>query len=177
MKGEGRAHRPVRRHRLHGRAHRSGAGRARCAPCARGSLGRSPGAARRRAGRGLRRGSPTSRGARARESGDVLISTVGPFARWGEAAINAGATYFDSTGEPAFIRRVFDHHGPRAAAAGSALLTASRLRGDEVRASPIRRRDVIDQLMPRERDGEPLRPSKRGARVWRTWSCASPAER
>lgn len=62
------------------------------------------------------------------ERGDVLISTVGPFARWGapavEAAIAAGATYFDSTGEPAFIRRVFDDHGPRAAAAGSALLTA-----------------------------------------------------
>ena len=62
------------------------------------------------------------------EPGDVLISTVGPFARWGgpavEAAIAAGATYFDSTGEPAFIRRVFDEHGPAAARAGSALVTA-----------------------------------------------------
>src|SRR5688500_16275233 len=40
--------------------------------------------------------------------GDVLVSTVGPFARWGEpavhAAIAAPAAYLDSTGEPAFIR-------------------------------------------------------------------------
>lgn len=62
------------------------------------------------------------------ESGDVLISTVGPFARFGEpaveAAIDAGATYLDSTGEPAFIRRVFEAWGPRADRAGIALLTA-----------------------------------------------------
>jgi short subunit dehydrogenase-like uncharacterized protein len=62
------------------------------------------------------------------ERGDVLVSTVGPFARWGEpaveAAIDAGATYFDTTGEPIFIRRVFEHHGPAAARAGAALLTA-----------------------------------------------------
>ena len=62
------------------------------------------------------------------EPGDILISTVGPFTRWGdpavEAAIAAGATYLDSTGEPAFIRRVFEHHGPAAERAGAALLTA-----------------------------------------------------
>lgn len=62
------------------------------------------------------------------ERGDVLISTVGPFVRWGapaiEAAIDAGATYIDSTGEPAFIRRVFEHYGPRAGRAGCALLPA-----------------------------------------------------
>lgn len=60
--------------------------------------------------------------------GDVLISTVGPFVRWGavaaEAAIDAGAHYLDSTGEPAFIRRVFEDYGPRAEAAGSLMLTA-----------------------------------------------------
>lgn len=60
--------------------------------------------------------------------GDVLLTTVGPFARWGavaaEAAIDAGAHYLDSTGEPAFIRRVFEDFGPRAAAAGSLMLTA-----------------------------------------------------
>jgi short subunit dehydrogenase-like uncharacterized protein len=59
---------------------------------------------------------------------DVLISTVGPFLRWGapaiEAAIDAGAVYIDSTGEPAFIRRVFDHYGPLAQATGASLLTA-----------------------------------------------------
>lgn len=52
-------------------------------------------------------------------SGDVLVSTVGPFGRWGEpavrAAIDAGAHYLDSTGEAAFIRRVFEEWGPQAA--------------------------------------------------------------
>jgi short subunit dehydrogenase-like uncharacterized protein len=58
--------------------------------------------------------------------GDVLVTTVGPFARWGrpavDAAIAAPATYFDSTGEPSFIRHVFEVDGPRAAAARCALL-------------------------------------------------------
>jgi short subunit dehydrogenase-like uncharacterized protein len=62
------------------------------------------------------------------EKGDVLVSTVGPFAKWGEAAVRAaiaaGGTYIDSTGEPAFIRRVFDEFGPPAARAGAALLPA-----------------------------------------------------
>ncbi len=60
--------------------------------------------------------------------GDVLISTVGPFARLGdaaaEAALEAGAHYLDSNGEPGFTRRVFESYGPRAAAAGVAMLTA-----------------------------------------------------
>jgi short subunit dehydrogenase-like uncharacterized protein len=60
--------------------------------------------------------------------GDVLVSTVGPFARYGgvavEAAVEAGAHYVDSTGEAPFIRDVFERHGPRAAAGGSTLLTA-----------------------------------------------------
>ena len=62
------------------------------------------------------------------ERGDVLISTVGPFDRWGataiEAAIATGATYFDTTGEPAFIRRVFEQYGPEAAHTGTVLVTA-----------------------------------------------------
>jgi short subunit dehydrogenase-like uncharacterized protein len=62
------------------------------------------------------------------ERGDVLVSCVGPFQRWGapavEAAIDAGAHYLDSTGETPFIRRVFEQWGPRAAAADVALLTA-----------------------------------------------------
>ena len=45
------------------------------------------------------------------EAGDVLVSTVGPFARWGEpavrAAVDAGAHYLDSTGEPPFGRGSF----------------------------------------------------------------------
>lgn len=62
------------------------------------------------------------------ERGDVLLTTVGPFARWGQpaldAAISAGAHYVDSTGEPTFIRRVFEQEGPRAKEAGCGLLTA-----------------------------------------------------
>jgi short subunit dehydrogenase-like uncharacterized protein len=60
--------------------------------------------------------------------GDVLLCTVGPFMRWGEpgvlAAIASGAHYIDSTGEPPFIRAVFERHGPAAEAAGCGLLTA-----------------------------------------------------
>ena len=60
--------------------------------------------------------------------GDILISTVGPFMRWGEpavqAAIAAGAHYLDCTGEAPFIRSVFERFGAPAAAAGSGLLTA-----------------------------------------------------
>jgi short subunit dehydrogenase-like uncharacterized protein len=59
---------------------------------------------------------------------DVLVSTVGPFVRWGapaiEAAIDAGAVYIDSSGEPAFIRRVFEDYGPQAESTGASLLTA-----------------------------------------------------
>ncbi len=62
------------------------------------------------------------------EAGDALISTVGPFVRWGEpavaAAVAAGAHYLDSTGEGTFIRRVFEHFGPQAQAAGCGLMTA-----------------------------------------------------
>jgi short subunit dehydrogenase-like uncharacterized protein len=62
------------------------------------------------------------------ERGDVLISTVGPFARWGQpavqAAVAAGAHYLDSTGEGSFIREVFERHGAGAQAAGCGLLTA-----------------------------------------------------
>jgi hypothetical protein len=59
---------------------------------------------------------------------DVLVSTVGPFMKWGEtavrAAVAAGCVYLDSTGEPVFIRRVFEEFGPPAARSGARLLTA-----------------------------------------------------
>jgi short subunit dehydrogenase-like uncharacterized protein len=62
------------------------------------------------------------------ERGDVLLTTVGPFMRYGEAAlaaaVDAGAHYVDSTGESPFIRAVFERWGPRAADAGCALLPA-----------------------------------------------------
>jgi short subunit dehydrogenase-like uncharacterized protein len=60
--------------------------------------------------------------------GDVLVSTAGPFLKVGRAAVaaavDAGAVYLDSNGEPPFIRAVFEEHGPRAQRAGAALLTA-----------------------------------------------------
>ena len=62
------------------------------------------------------------------ERDDVLVTTVGPFAKWGEpalrAAVDKGAHYIDSTGEPPFIRAVFETWGPRAKEASVALLTA-----------------------------------------------------
>jgi short subunit dehydrogenase-like uncharacterized protein len=62
------------------------------------------------------------------ESGDVLVSTVGPFTRWGgpaaAAATTTGAHYLDSTGEPAFIREVFERYGPAAERRGSGMVTA-----------------------------------------------------
>jgi short subunit dehydrogenase-like uncharacterized protein len=59
-------------------------------------------------------------------AGDVLVSTVGPFIRWGrtavEAAIAARASYLDSTGEPPFVRRVFEHYDPLARCAAIPLV-------------------------------------------------------
>jgi short subunit dehydrogenase-like uncharacterized protein len=59
---------------------------------------------------------------------DVIVSTVGPFARLGrpaiDAAVDQGCGYVDSTGESTFIRGVFDVYGPRAEATGARLLTA-----------------------------------------------------
>jgi short subunit dehydrogenase-like uncharacterized protein len=61
-------------------------------------------------------------------AGDVLITTVGPFLQLGEAAVSAaaeaGAVYLDSTGEPPFVRRVFEEHGPVAQASRAALVPA-----------------------------------------------------
>jgi short subunit dehydrogenase-like uncharacterized protein len=62
------------------------------------------------------------------ERGDVLVTTVGPFARWGApaaaAATTAGAHYLDSTGESTFIREVFERYGPAAERSGAGMLTA-----------------------------------------------------
>jgi short subunit dehydrogenase-like uncharacterized protein len=62
------------------------------------------------------------------ERGDVLVTTVGPFARWGQPAAGAattkGAHYIDSTGEPQFIREVFERYAPAAEQAGIGMLTA-----------------------------------------------------
>ena len=61
-------------------------------------------------------------------AGDVLVSTAGPFKKVGRpvvaAAVDAGAVYLDSSGEPPFIREVFEEFGPRAERTGAVLLTA-----------------------------------------------------
>jgi short subunit dehydrogenase-like uncharacterized protein len=61
-------------------------------------------------------------------AGDVLVSAAGPFMKVGRpvvaAAADAGAVYLDSTGEPPFIREVFEEFGPRAERTGAVLLTA-----------------------------------------------------
>jgi hypothetical protein len=55
------------------------------------------------------------------EHDDVLVSTVGPYARYGraalEAAVDACAHYLDCNGEPPFIREVFERYGPKARSA------------------------------------------------------------
>jgi short subunit dehydrogenase-like uncharacterized protein len=60
--------------------------------------------------------------------GDVLVSTAGPFMKIGRAAVTAavetGAIYLDSSGEPPFIRQVFEDFGPQAQRTGAVLLTA-----------------------------------------------------
>ena len=71
---------------------------------------------------------PSSVAALVTSPDDVLVTTVGPFSRLGQpaldAAIAAGCTYLDCTGEPTFIRHVFQDEGPRAQASGARLLTA-----------------------------------------------------
>lgn len=62
------------------------------------------------------------------EPGDVLVSTVGPFIRWGQpaaiAAVAKGVTYLDSTGEGSFIREMQERVGARADETGAALIPA-----------------------------------------------------
>lgn len=59
---------------------------------------------------------------------DVLVSTVGPFSRLGraavEAAVDQGCAYVDSTGEPSFLRALFEGDAPRVVASGARLLPA-----------------------------------------------------
>ena len=61
-------------------------------------------------------------------AGDVLVSTAGPFLKVGRSvvvvAVDAGAVYLDSSGEPPFIRQMFEEFGPRAERTGAVLLTS-----------------------------------------------------
>ncbi|MCF8572246.1 saccharopine dehydrogenase NADP-binding domain-containing protein [Gordonia sp. HY002] len=59
---------------------------------------------------------------------DVVISTVGPFTRVGlavaDAAIESGAAYLDSTGEPPFIRTLFESRSAAATRRGATVVPA-----------------------------------------------------
>jgi short subunit dehydrogenase-like uncharacterized protein len=59
---------------------------------------------------------------------ELLVTTVGPYTSSGhvaaEAALAAGIPYIDITGEPGWLRRVFNEFGPRAAEQGLAMLPA-----------------------------------------------------
>lgn len=60
--------------------------------------------------------------ARMAEAARVVLTTVGPYAKYGEplveACIAAGTDYVDITGEPRFVNRLLERHGERARAAG-----------------------------------------------------------
>jgi short subunit dehydrogenase-like uncharacterized protein len=55
------------------------------------------------------------------ERDDVLVTTVGPFLRYGHAAlaaaVDAGAHYLDTAGESLFVREVFEGYGVKASSA------------------------------------------------------------
>ena len=124
------AHHRLRRHRLHRAADGRAARRAGRAPGAGRALGGSAaraGRAARRSSGGGRRPAPELRvraGRAGRRAGHHrrAVRQVG---RAGRARGDRGRRdYIDSTGEPAFIRRVFEEFGPPAERAGAALLTA-----------------------------------------------------
>ena len=58
----------------------------------------------------------------------AVIACAGPFSLHGEpilaAAVDADTPYLDTTGEQDFIRKAFDHYGPKAARAGSQVIPA-----------------------------------------------------
>jgi short subunit dehydrogenase-like uncharacterized protein len=60
--------------------------------------------------------------------GDALISTVGPYTRYGEAAveaaIDAGAHYFDCSSDATFTRRMLGEWDARARVSGSVLVSS-----------------------------------------------------
>jgi short subunit dehydrogenase-like uncharacterized protein len=98
--------------------------------------------------------------------GDVLVSTVGPFIYWGDAAVEsavgASAIYLDSAGEPPFVRRVFERYDQPARRAGIPLVPsfafdcvpgnlAASIALDE--AGEAARRIDIGYFMPGDRRG------------------------
>lgn len=65
----------------------------------------------------------------AARNADVLLTTVGPYSKWGhvaaDAALAAGIPYIDATGEPGWLRQMFlGDYAKRAAKAGVAMIPA-----------------------------------------------------
>lgn len=62
------------------------------------------------------------------EPGDVLVTTVGPFERFGhpvaQAAVDAGAHYVDSTGEVGFVRELRQRHHDLSRETGAVIIPA-----------------------------------------------------
>jgi short subunit dehydrogenase-like uncharacterized protein len=65
---------------------------------------------------------------RAAKGADVIITTVGPYTWWGHVAADAAIAnkipYIDITGEPGWLRKIFNEYGPKAEQAGIAMLPA-----------------------------------------------------
>ncbi|HEY3686664.1 MAG TPA: saccharopine dehydrogenase NADP-binding domain-containing protein [Streptosporangiaceae bacterium] len=108
------------------------------------------------------------------EPGDVLVSAVGPFARRGrpavDAAIAVGARYLDSSGEPTFVRAVFERAAPLAERTGASLIPAFGF--DYVPgnlAAALALRDAGDEAVRVDVgyfvDGDVLRGASRGTRA------------
>ena len=128
-----RAHRPLRRHRLHRPADRGGArspaATARCSPARTQEqvealaeeLRRARDGGRRRRRPGDRAGAARA-GRRDRRDGRPVRPLRRPGGRGRDR--RRRAAIIDSTGEPAFIRRVFERYGPRPSAPAPALVTA-----------------------------------------------------
>ena len=113
------------------------------------------------------------------ERGDVLVTTVGPFARLGRPPRPppppSGAHYIDSTGEPPFVREVFERYGPAAEGAGIGMVTAfgydwvpgnlaggARARARR-RAGDARRRRLLHHRRRRSIERRHRRPRSSGA--------------
>lgn len=103
---------------------------------------------------------------------DVLISTVGPFLRRGrpavDAVIEAGATYLDSTGEPPFVRAVFERAATLAQRTGATLIPAfgfDYVPGNLAGALAVRGTEATRVDVGYYADGDILRGSSRGTRA------------
>lgn len=83
----------------------------------------------------------------------AVIACAGPFYLHGEpilaAAVEAGTHYLDTTGEQPFIQKALDEYGPRAAEAGSAVISGmgfDYVPGDLIAALTAEGMDELDTI-------------------------------